>query len=415
MNLPTCATSGVPGESVINYEKNVTSFDSAFGLFSLHVVAEQRILVADIEFAIGEDGMCPGRLFGAIGLFEATALKVLLAVRFNEQDRAGLGAVVNPAVGESYRTFADAAFVGILFVPDDVASLEVQTNQIAAAVAAVGAVQAAVEDQHAAVVIFHVFGKPYFVGFDAAFAILAQLHQPTAGTVGRGGEHQTILIEGCRTVYSGLVGWPIIPPEQFPVGRRDPNECLRGELHILSLAFEVDRDGRRVRRARFPEAGTAATTAPVWTVGAAAGRFGHFGLPEQLAGQLVQGNDRRLLATGSAYYLVAVNERGFVVSPGGDTPGKIIRQVAAPDELAIVGLQASQLAALAEDIEPFSIDGWGAAGPLFSLRHSLRRRGCTPPAQNSLPARLGKGQKNFIVATFVYAVDAPGGNGGPAV
>lgn len=57
---------------------------SRSGLFSFHVVTEQHILVADIEFAIGDDRVCPGRLLCAVGLLEATALKVFFTVRFNE-------------------------------------------------------------------------------------------------------------------------------------------------------------------------------------------------------------------------------------------------------------------------------------------------------------------------------------------
>src|SRR5689334_25394596 len=88
-------------------------------LFSLYVVAEQHLLVADIQFAVGEDRVCPGRLFRAVGLLETAALKIFFTIRFNEEHRAGLGAVVNPAVAEDDRTFAHPAFIGITFVPEN--------------------------------------------------------------------------------------------------------------------------------------------------------------------------------------------------------------------------------------------------------------------------------------------------------
>src|SRR5205085_3277781 len=119
---------------------------TVFELLRLHVVAEQHILVADIEFAIGEDRVCPGRLLRAVGLLEAAALKVFLTARFNQQHRTGLGAVVNPAIGEGDRTFTRPAFVGVTFVPENIAGFELETNQIAAAISAVGAVEAAVVD-----------------------------------------------------------------------------------------------------------------------------------------------------------------------------------------------------------------------------------------------------------------------------
>jgi len=38
------------------------------------------------------------------------------------------------------------------------------------------------------------------------------------------------------------VGGPVVPPEEFAVGRRDSDERLRGELHILAPPAEVDGD-----------------------------------------------------------------------------------------------------------------------------------------------------------------------------
>jgi len=111
-----------------------------------------------------------------------------------------------------------------LTVPEDIARLEVQTDEIPTAEAAVYAIQAAVHEDHTAVVIFHVSGKPDFFGFDPAAGILAQLHQPTARIVVRGGEHHAIVVDRRGTVDTVRVGRSVISPPQFTVGRRDSDD-----------------------------------------------------------------------------------------------------------------------------------------------------------------------------------------------
>jgi hypothetical protein len=47
-------------------------------LLRLDVVAEQYILVAQVQFAVGKDRVWPGEFLAAVGLLEAAALDVLL-------------------------------------------------------------------------------------------------------------------------------------------------------------------------------------------------------------------------------------------------------------------------------------------------------------------------------------------------
>ena len=42
------------------------------------VVAEQDVLIAEVQLAVGDDRVRPGRQAGAVGLFETTPLDVLL-------------------------------------------------------------------------------------------------------------------------------------------------------------------------------------------------------------------------------------------------------------------------------------------------------------------------------------------------
>src|SRR5690348_3068390 len=41
----------------------------------LYVITEEHILIADVQFAVGNDGMRPGRQLGAVGLLEAATLE----------------------------------------------------------------------------------------------------------------------------------------------------------------------------------------------------------------------------------------------------------------------------------------------------------------------------------------------------
>ena len=79
----------------------------------------------------------------------------------------------------------------------------------------------------------------------------------------------------CRTVDPHPVGGPIILPEELTIGSGNTDERFGGELHILALPVEVDRDRRdvsRSRRSRTAEAAEAAartTAATVSTAGSA--------------------------------------------------------------------------------------------------------------------------------------------------
>ena len=57
----------------------------ACGLFRLHVVAEQHILVADVQLAVGDDRVRPGVVSASVGLLEAAALEVFLGAGLDQE------------------------------------------------------------------------------------------------------------------------------------------------------------------------------------------------------------------------------------------------------------------------------------------------------------------------------------------
>src|SRR5437773_102350 len=76
--------------------------------FRLDVVTEQRVLVAQVEAAAGDDGVRPGGLVAAVRRGETALLLVRVRRRLDQRDRPGvLPADVQMTVGRGDRTSAD--------------------------------------------------------------------------------------------------------------------------------------------------------------------------------------------------------------------------------------------------------------------------------------------------------------------
>src|SRR5687768_7977401 len=105
----------------------------------------------------------------------------------------------------------------------------------------------------------------------------------------------TVLIDGRRAVDPGAVRDAGILPQQFSIGGGDSGQRLRGEVHVLALSLEIDRDGGAVGRSRIARYGA---------------------LPDRLTGEFVECDDRRSFATGCADDFVAIDQRRFAVTPG---------------------------------------------------------------------------------------------------
>src|SRR5436853_6171046 len=73
---------------------NLSLADS--GLLRLHVIAEQDVLIAEVQFALRDDGMRPAIQLRAVGLVEAAGFLVAFRAGLDQGDSTG--AVLAPQV-----------------------------------------------------------------------------------------------------------------------------------------------------------------------------------------------------------------------------------------------------------------------------------------------------------------------------
>ena len=91
------------------------------GLLCFDVVAEQDVLVADVELAAADDGVGPALFSGAVRLFEAACFLVGFRIDFDECDDAGVvfpatfAAQIQHAVGDCQCTFSNGAILPLHF------------------------------------------------------------------------------------------------------------------------------------------------------------------------------------------------------------------------------------------------------------------------------------------------------------
>src|SRR6478752_2774956 len=111
-----------------------------------YVVAEQHVLIAHVQFAVGNDRMRPGRRPASVRLVKAAAFDILLLVRLNQKHRAVFTTIVDAPIRESDRTFGSPALAAL--VPQNVTGRKVETKQIASTVAAIGTIEGTVDNDH---------------------------------------------------------------------------------------------------------------------------------------------------------------------------------------------------------------------------------------------------------------------------
>jgi hypothetical protein len=248
---------------------------TAPAVFLLHVVAEQQALVAQVQLAVGDDRVRPGRGAAALRLVEVAAFDVLVGVRFHQDHRAALVAVVQPSVRRRDRALARP--VG---GPLHLAGLELNAGQPAAVVA----VHVPPHEDHAAVVVLHVAGEIDLLGLNLVVAVAAQPGQPAAGAiVGRGKD--AAVVENRRRAVGRAVVRPVVAPQELAVGGQ-ADDAAAEELDVLAFAGKLNCDNRGI-------------------IGVVVLR--HHALPDDLAGLLVEGQEGRLAPAGGAEQALAVD------------------------------------------------------------------------------------------------------------
>src|SRR6185436_7057739 len=100
----------------------------------------------------------------------------------------------------------------------------------------------------------------------------------------------------------------------------------------------------------------------------------------------------------------------FAITPCRNLPAKILGQTALPDNLAILDLQASQLALHAQDVQPVPIDRWCTARSFLRLRHPLPVYWPQGSHPQITPILFGQRPYNFLVAERSHDEDSSIGN-----
>ena len=263
---------------------------------------------------------------------------------FNQGDLAALVTENQIPVGVCYRCRA-AAGAALLPSPDDFAGLELDANG-QAVIVLVATVDVAVPQHHPAVMILELRGlqKILLFGFDAV-AVLGELQQGRTGLIASGAEDEVATDEG-RGDVGGFIGHAVIAPEIFAIAGPHANHAAADELHVLLHSRAAGNDDAGIARA-------------ILALGTDIG-FGDFALPDVLSGQFIQGHYHRVRSAGRAEHPVPIDQGRLRESPAGHHLAAELLEVATPDFFAAVRLEADNLAARNNRIEPLAINAGSA-------------------------------------------------------
>src|SRR2546428_561642 len=123
---PMTTTSGSAPEVAEDAGMYCSSSRAGSGpLRASHVVAEQEILVTQVEPAAGDDGVGPGGFSAAVRLLEAALLDIPGGGRLGQCDGTSLAADVEVSIGAD-----EGAFTHAPIGPGDLARLPVQAGEV---------------------------------------------------------------------------------------------------------------------------------------------------------------------------------------------------------------------------------------------------------------------------------------------
>src|SRR5439155_11749999 len=254
----------------------------------LHVVAVHDVLIAQIQFPVGNDRMGPDSSLGIANLrlrieFEPAVRFPTFRSRFSEHHRSAVFLqTVQHAVRAAERPFPERLFLA----PHLLARLEILAQPTHAIRVAIKIIT---NEHDTAVVILHLL-----VLIDIGNLIVrAEFDQLASCPIASGHVH-TAVVENrrwndCDPPWKGRL------PQDRAVLRRNSDDVLHGELNVFSRSVVLsDDNGSVVRRV---------------------GKF--LRLPDEFARHFVERGHRALATARSANDLIAVHEHGLTVTPTG--------------------------------------------------------------------------------------------------
>ena len=220
-----------------------------------------------------------------------------------------------------------------------------------------------VEQQHAAVLVFHVLVRVILRNI-----VPGPDRDPPAADTVPGGDVNPIAVND-RCGDDRRAPRPVVAPQDRPVAGRDSRQCFLRQLNQLPLAVELDRHHRGV-------------LCPIGPVGAA---------PKHLASFFVERRERAAPAARCADHPVAIHEQRLAVTPIRRFATEILHQISAPEDIAIQDIGAHQAALCSERINPVAVHRRRATRPVppvVAEDAAQRGRPESPPALRLLGKQL---------------------------
>ncbi len=279
---------------------------------------------------------------------ERAVLAVALGRGFDQQHQAVLVAQVEPVVGVHERR--RGATGGAQRSPLELTRGHLDTQRKAVVEAMPAVDVPLMQHQPAMVVLQRAALEEVDLASRDAVVHLFDLQKHGSRPVPGGGEN-VISADDRRRDVGHRIGDPVVTPEKASGLGLDPDKAAPEKLDVLPHTGRLADDGRRV-------AGAVEALLP---------EVRDLRLPDQLAGLLVQGDQRRVARAGRHDHAVAVDQRRLaeapVVAAAGEHHGaqEVLDQASPPHGLAGRDLGAQQIAVRPECIDAIPVDGRRAA------------------------------------------------------
>src|SRR5262245_29809604 len=200
----------------------------------LHVVTEQPVLIAQVEFSIGDDRMRPTLVIASLGLIETAFLFVARRCRFDQCDSpfAAFAAQIKMSIGTGQRAFADSPFApnhvpGFQFLAHPTLAIGMPIDVLANA-------------DHTSMMIDHDFVVINLLRFKLIPG-LGDFEEIATDAIA--GSHITVIIVEDRWGNHRRGAFPRSMPERPAISRRYARHTIARQLNVLSHSSDLCDDG----------------------------------------------------------------------------------------------------------------------------------------------------------------------------